>query len=57
MSDLSANVAALANAVRELAETTGRLAPALDCINQRMDDAEGHLGNLAGSIYEQTAEP
>lgn len=57
MSALSANVNALSKAVRELSETTGKLAPALDMIGRRVDEAEGHLGNLAGDSYEEIVEP
>lgn len=57
MWELPANVDALSKAIKELSETTGRLSPALDRIAERMDDAEGHLGNLAGSTYEDVVEP
>ena len=57
MSELPANVNALSKAVRELSATTERLAPALDRLGDRMDAAEGHLGNLVGDSYESLVEP
>ena len=57
ISDLPANVDALSNAVRELSAATGRLSPALDRLSDRMAEAEGHLGNLAGDSYEELVEP
>ena len=56
-SELPVNVDALSKAVRELGATTGRLSPALDSLSDRMDEAEGHLGNLAGYGYEELVEP
>ena len=57
LSELPVNVDALSKAVRELSATTGRLSPALDRLGDRMDEAEGHLGNLAGYSYEELVEP
>lgn len=57
MSALSANVNALSKAVRELSDTTGKLTPALDMISRSVDEAEGHLGNVAGDSYEEIVEP
>ena len=57
ISELPSNVAVLSKAIRELSATTGRLSPALDRLNDRMDEAEGHLGNLAGDSYEELVEP
>ena len=57
MSALSDNVNALSKAVKELSDTTGKLSPALDMISKRVDEAEGHLGNLAGDSYEEIVEP
>ena len=57
LSELPDNVRSLSKAVKELSETTGRLSPALDGINQRLDEAEGHLGNRAGDSYEEVVEP
>ncbi len=57
ISELPANVDALSKAVRELGAVTGRLAPALDRLNERLNAAEGHLGNLTGDIYEEQVEP
>ena len=57
ISELPANVNALSRAVSELSATTGRLAPALEGFSRRLDEAEGHLGNLAGESYEVLVEP
>ena len=57
ISELPTNVNALSKAIRELTATAGRLSPALDRLNERMDEAEGHLGNLAGDSYEELVEP
>ena len=56
-SELPNNVAALSRAVRDLSATTGKLSPALDRLNDRMGEAEGRLGNLAGDNYEELVEP
>ncbi len=40
-----------------MSATIGRLSPALDRLTDRIDEAEGHLGNLAGDSYEELVEP
>ena len=55
--ELPDNVDALSRAVRELSATTGKLAPSLDRLNDRIGEAEGRLGNLAGDNYEELVEP
>ncbi len=57
ISELPANVDALSKAIKELSATTRRLSPALERLSERMTEAEGHLGNLAGDSYEELVEP